>query len=172
MAEEKKESAVEQIAEEVKPTEGEKKDAKEVKTANEEPKKEAKKEEKKEEGVKEVAKEVKPTEGEKKTAKEVKAEPKKEEKKAPSKKKKEEPKGEEKVMTVSLKDAWATRRNNRANAAVRVLKKEIKRHIKKEVKVDQSLNSVIWERGAQKPPRTVKVRLVIGSEAVRAYAAK
>jgi len=85
---------------------------------------------------------------------------------------KAEEKKEERVMTVSLRDAWNGRRNNRAPSALKVLKREIERHTKKEAKIDQSLNSVVWAKGAQKPPRTVKVRLEIGANAVRAYAAK
>jgi len=98
-----------------------------------------------------------------------------EKKEAPTKKKapeKKKEKLEERLMTIPLRDAWATKRNNRTRAAVKTLKRQIAKHTKKEPKLDKSLNQKIWARGDQKPPRKVKVRLAIGKETATAFPAE
>ncbi len=121
------------------------------------------------------AKTLKKAEEKKAEEEEKKAEPEKKtaKKKAEAKtKKKAEEKKEERIMTLSLRDAWASKRTNRTRAAVKVLKRQLKRHVKKEVKIDKSLNELIWARGDQHPPRKVRVRVVIGAETATAYPAK
>ncbi len=135
-------------------------ETKKAKAIIKEKEKEVKKIEKTEEKTVEEKKEVKETE-EKKT----------EEKKIEKPKKKE--KTEEKIMTFSLKDAWKSPRTRRTRTAVKVLRDQIKRHVKKqEVKIDKTLNEVLWSRGIQKPPRKIKVKLVISETKVTAYPVK
>jgi large subunit ribosomal protein L31e len=105
------------------------------------------------------------------------AEPKTEEKKAVPAKKEEkkavkEEKFEEKFLTLSLKDALGAPRCNRSRAAGKVLKALLKRHIKKDVAIDKSLNEAIWARSMRKPPMKVKVKVRITKDKATAYLAK
>ncbi len=69
----------------------------------------------------------------------------------------------ERVYTIPLKvvkNVPVYRRSDRAMAEVR---KYLARHMKtsaESVKIDQSLNEVIWARGDMKPPTRVRVRAV------------
>lgn len=69
----------------------------------------------------------------------------------------------ERVYTIPLKvvkNVPIYRRSDRAMAEVR---KYLARHMKtpaEDVKIDQSLNEVIWARGDMKPPTRVRVRAV------------
>lgn len=69
----------------------------------------------------------------------------------------------ERVYTIPLKvvkNVPVYRRSDRAMAEVR---KYLARHMKtpaENVKIDQSLNEVIWARGDMKPPTRVRVRAV------------
>ncbi|VVB72956.1 50S ribosomal protein L31e [uncultured archaeon] len=69
----------------------------------------------------------------------------------------------ERVYTIPLgivKSVPIYRRSNRAITEVRTY---LARHMKtpiEDVKIDQSLNEVIWARGDMKPPLRVRVRAV------------
>ena len=69
----------------------------------------------------------------------------------------------ERVYTIPLKvvkNVPVYRRSDRAMAEVR---KYLARHMKtpaENVKIDQSLNEIIWARGDTKPPTRVRVRAV------------
>jgi large subunit ribosomal protein L31e len=69
----------------------------------------------------------------------------------------------ERIYTIPLKvvkNVPIYRRSDRAMAEVR---KYLARHMKtpaENVKIDQSLNEVIWARGDMKPPTRVRVRAV------------
>ncbi len=69
----------------------------------------------------------------------------------------------ERVYTIPLKvvkNVPIYRRSDRAMAEVR---KYLARHMKtpvENVKIDQSLNEVVWARGDMKPPTRVRVRAV------------
>ena len=95
---------------------------------------------------------------------EVKAEVKKEEKKAAK-----EEKAVEKVLTLSLKDAWKAPRTQRARGAVKVLKIQLKKHIKREVLIDKTLNQFVWANGIQTPPSKVKVKVKITKDSAIAF---
>ena len=112
---------------------------------------------------------------EKKPESKAEAKPAKEEKK-PEKKpdpkkelKKPEEVLEEKVITLSLREAWKAPRNRRAKAAVRVLKEQLKRHIKKDTKIELSVNKAIWKRGIKNPPRKIKLNVKVYKDFARAY---
>jgi ribosomal protein L31E len=137
----------------------------------------------------EVAKEVKAKLAEEKRAEEKKAEqetkPSPTEKKPAAKKeapkaeaKKEAPKAEvkkveevleEKILTIPLREAWRAPRKKRAKAAIRILREQFKRHIKKDTKFDISVNKAIWKRSITNPPRKIKVNVKIYKDFARAY---
>lgn len=93
--------------------------------------------------------------------------PKKEEPKKEAKKPEEAI--EEKVITISLREAWKAPRQKRAKAAVRVLKEQLKRHIKKDTKLELSVNKALWKRGIRNPPRKIKLSVKVYKDFARAY---
>ncbi len=64
-------------------------------------------------------------------------------------------------LTIPLRAAWSVTRNHRANRAISEIKKHVSQHMKKtedeKVWIDEEINKIIWARGAQKPPRKIKV---------------
>ena len=139
--------------------------AKEVKAKIKE---DEKAEQKKEETAETKVEEKKPeSKAEAKPAKEEK----KPEKKPEAKKELKKPEEvlEEKVITLSLREAWKAPRNRRAKAAVRVLKEQLKRHIKKDTKIELSVNKAIWKRGIKNPPRKIKLNVKVYKDFARAY---
>ncbi len=62
------------------------------------------------------------------------------------------------VYNVNLSRVYWGRRTNRADRAVRMLRKFIARHLKVDtVIITNELNNFIWSRGREKPPRRVSV---------------
>lgn len=138
--------------------------AKEVKAKlAEEKKAEEKKEEIKAEAKVEAKTEAKAeAKPETKPAAKAKPEPKKEVKKV-------EEVLEERVITLPLREAWKSPRRKRAQAAIRVLREQLKRHMKKEIKFDLSVNKAIWARGIRNPPRKIKLNVKIMKDSAKAY---
>jgi large subunit ribosomal protein L31e len=69
----------------------------------------------------------------------------------------------ERVYTIPLKAAKQVPRWRRSNRAMSEVKNYLSKHMKtpvENVKIDQSLNEVIWARGNMKPPLKVRVRAV------------
>jgi large subunit ribosomal protein L31e len=82
---------------------------------------------------------------------------------------------EEKVYTIPFHHVWAvTPRGQRAPRAARDVKAYVARHMKaEEVALSNEINSAIWTRGINKPPRKVTVRAVKDKEGkVVVYPAK
>jgi large subunit ribosomal protein L31e len=82
---------------------------------------------------------------------------------------------EEKVYTISLRHVYAvTPRGRRAPRAVRDVRDYVARHMKaEEVAVSNEINSEIWGRSINKPPRKITVRAVKDKEGkVIVYPAK
>jgi len=82
---------------------------------------------------------------------------------------------EERIYTIPLRHAWVvTPRGKRAPRAVRDVRDFVARHMKaEEVAISNEVNSVIWGRGINKPPRKVKIRAVKDKEGkVVVYPAK
>jgi large subunit ribosomal protein L31e len=68
---------------------------------------------------------------------------------------------EEKIFTISLREAFAKGRTQRAQDASRLVRNFLIRHMKSEnVKIGNSINEDVWKRGMQKPPRKVRVHAV------------
>lgn len=67
----------------------------------------------------------------------------------------------EQIYTIPLRDAKNAPRWRRANRAMRIIKKYLVRHMKadpEQLKIDKTINEKIWERGTEKPPRSIRVR--------------
>ncbi len=82
---------------------------------------------------------------------------------------------EEKIYTISLRHVWVvTPRGKRAPRAVRDVRAFVSRHMKaEEVAMSNEINSAIWSRGINKPPRKITVRAVKDKEGkVIVYPAK
>jgi len=73
---------------------------------------------------------------------------------------------EEKVYTIPLRHVWTvTPRGKRAPRAVRDVRNYVARHMKsEEVAVSNEINSAIWGRSINKPPRKITVRAVKDKE--------
>jgi large subunit ribosomal protein L31e len=71
---------------------------------------------------------------------------------------------EERIYTIPLRDAYKATRVKRAKKAITLIRQFLKRHMKAEeftkVKIGQSINEEVWERGAKKPARRVRVHTV------------
>jgi len=65
------------------------------------------------------------------------------------------------VHVIPLKYVYFGRRRNRADRAIRLIKKYVSRHFKEAEKVviDPSVNMYLWSRGRVKPPRRVVVEI-------------
>lgn len=73
---------------------------------------------------------------------------------------------EKTVHTIPLKRVYFGRRANRADRAVRLIKKYVARHFKEVEKIiiDPLVNAYIWSRGRVKPPRRVTVEVRVDKE--------
>jgi large subunit ribosomal protein L31e len=82
---------------------------------------------------------------------------------------------EEKIYTIPLRHVWVvTPRGRRAPRAVRDVRDFVSRHMKaEEVAISNDVNSAIWRRSINKPPRKITVRAVKDKEGkVIVYPAK
>ena len=91
----------------------------------------------------------------------------------PKKKKEEEEIVEERFYTIPLQRALVRPPKKRAPRAIHLLKTFVTKHMKLEMKVSEEeeeeelphlviskeVNEKIWERGIEKPPRRIKVRI-------------
>jgi large subunit ribosomal protein L31e len=67
----------------------------------------------------------------------------------------------ERIYTIPLREAFTAPRTRRASKAIKVVRGFLERHMKtKEVKLDESINEVLWECGREKPPRRITVKVV------------
>lgn len=82
---------------------------------------------------------------------------------------------EEKIYTIPLRHVWVvTPRGKRAPRAVRDVRAFVARHMKaEEVAISNEVNSALWARSINKPPRRITVRAVKDKEGkVIVYPAK
>jgi len=69
---------------------------------------------------------------------------------------------EEKIYTIPLRKVWRTPRTRRAKKAISVINDYLKRHTKaKEIKIGQTINTSVWARGIQKPPRRIRIHVTL-----------
>jgi len=74
---------------------------------------------------------------------------------------------EERFYRVPLRQAWVSPVKRRAPRAMRLLRGFIRRHMKVEDPVISSgVSERVWSRGIEKPPRSVRVRVVKDKEGV------
>jgi large subunit ribosomal protein L31e len=69
----------------------------------------------------------------------------------------------ERVFTIPLTDTRKVPRWKRANSAVKSVRKFLAKHLKtdmEEIKIDETINEKLWERGSMKPPLKIRVRAV------------
>ena len=72
---------------------------------------------------------------------------------------------EERIYIIPLKEAYYVPRPKRANKAVKLIREFVKRHAKVErVKLAEEVNEYIWKRNREKPPRRIKVKVVVHRE--------
>lgn len=73
----------------------------------------------------------------------------------------------ERIYTVNLRRLIITPRWRRAVRAINLLKEFAQKHMKAtEVKIDQSVNHLIWMKGIENPPRKLTVKMVKDKEGV------
>jgi len=77
----------------------------------------------------------------------------------------------EHIFTIPLRKKWDGPRTKRANHAIAAIRRYVVRHLKdperkgkripeEDVWIDPKVNEMIWERGREKPPRKIRVRVV------------
>lgn len=65
------------------------------------------------------------------------------------------------VYTINLSKVWLAPRIRRTKRAINMIREFAQCHMKSDdVKIDRSLNEVMWERGIRKPPRKIRVKMV------------
>ena len=68
----------------------------------------------------------------------------------------------DKLFTISLKGLKLSRRTKRSSQAIKHIKKYIARHLKgeeKDIWIDPRINEIIWKKGIQKPPNSIRVKI-------------
>ncbi len=69
---------------------------------------------------------------------------------------------EERIFTIPLRKAYRASRDKRAKKAMSIIREFLKRHMKnEEVVIGESINKAVWRRGAQKPPRRIRVHATV-----------
>ncbi len=72
---------------------------------------------------------------------------------------------EEKFYDLNLRRIWNAPREKRTPRAVRFLREYVARRMKTdEVSISEEANSMLWQRGISKPPRSIRVRVVKDKE--------
>ena len=67
----------------------------------------------------------------------------------------------ERILTLPLREVVKVPRYRRAPYAVRVLKRQVGRHMKSDnVWLEPPVSEAIWKRGIENPPRKIRVRAV------------
>lgn len=75
----------------------------------------------------------------------------------------------ERIYTVPLSGAYLHNRRRRARRAVQILRAFLVRHMKakpENVRLSQELNSYLLSHGMQAPPRKVRLKVSMGSDAI------
>ena len=65
----------------------------------------------------------------------------------------------EQIYIIPLRDVQHTPRWERGKRAMKAIRDFLAQHMKSdEIKLDQSINEAIWERGSHKPPSRIRIR--------------
>ncbi|MEM4366911.1 MAG: 50S ribosomal protein L31e [Candidatus Anstonellales archaeon] len=77
---------------------------------------------------------------------------------------------EERIYTISLREAFSHSRAKKAERAVKEIKEYLKKHTKKEkVSISNAISQAVYARGYKKCPRKVKVIVRIEEDSAKAY---
>lgn len=79
---------------------------------------------------------------------------------------------DERIYTVPFSKAFDYVRTRRLKRVLSLLRAFVARHSKvaeKEVRISEKLNAKLWERGIQKPPRKIKIKVLREGGMARAY---
>jgi large subunit ribosomal protein L31e len=72
--------------------------------------------------------------------------------------------GSESELTVPLRKAWNITRYKRSPRAIKLIRREVIRHLKvtaeEEVWIDPAVNEAIWARGIENPPRKIRLQII------------
>ncbi len=78
----------------------------------------------------------------------------------------------ERVYTINLGQAYDYTRTKRAIRAIKLIKTFLSRHMKvdkRDVKISNALNHFVWKSGICKPPRKVKIKVLLEGNVAYAY---
>lgn len=76
----------------------------------------------------------------------------------------------ERIYTIPLGKAYETIRTKRTARAVKLVQNFVSKNMKTEdVKISTALNTFLWKRSSQKPPRKIKVRVIRENNVVNTY---
>jgi large subunit ribosomal protein L31e len=75
----------------------------------------------------------------------------------------------ERIYTIPLRAVKKAPRWKRSNRAIAVIRDYLKQHTKYEdIVLDASINEKIWERGSEKPPSKIRVRITEEEDIIKA----
>ena len=75
----------------------------------------------------------------------------------------------ERIYVIPLRGAYEGIRTKRSRKAIKIIRSFIAKHMKAELEdviISQAVNSAIWKRGIQKPPRKIKIKAIKSGEKV------
>lgn len=65
----------------------------------------------------------------------------------------------EQIYIIPLRDVSKAPRWRRSQRAMKEIRSYLMKHMKSDdVKLDQTINEKVWERGSEKPPRKIRIR--------------
>ncbi|MDY6966324.1 MAG: 50S ribosomal protein L31e [Halobacteriota archaeon] len=74
---------------------------------------------------------------------------------------------EEQIYTIPLRRAKSVPRWKRSNRAITEVRDYLSRHTKaEEIKLDPEISEKIWERGSEKPPSRIRVKVTKDEDGV------
>ena len=77
--------------------------------------------------------------------------------------------GRERIYTIPLRNVKKAPRWKRSNHAIAEIREYLMRHTKSDyVILDATINEKVWERGSQKPPSRIRVKVTEKEDIIRA----
>ena len=77
--------------------------------------------------------------------------------------------GGERIYTIPLRNVKKAPRWKRSNRAMAEIREYLKQHTKSEdIVLDARINEKVWERGSQKPPSRIRVKITEEEDIIRA----
>jgi len=75
----------------------------------------------------------------------------------------------ERIYTIPLRAVKKAPRWKRSNRAITLIREYLVRHTKSEyIVLDHTLNEKVWERGSQKPPSKIRVKVTEEEDVIKA----